>query len=178
MSTVKKSQARIESACDCRKLRHDCLSRCGAGDMPALARMLRTQVAETVMCSLHDLRRSFCSLAGRRGVDPVEAAQITGHSPAVWAGFYARSFGKAQRDEARDRLLRYGFGAVSDDEAHGPLAPRSHGALSERSLPGEAESEDEETPANEKVPEGGAYRDRTGDLRLANTRLRGEVRSD
>jgi hypothetical protein len=70
-----------------------------------------------------DLRRSFCSLAGRRGVDPVEAAQITGHSPAVWARFYARSFGKAQRDEARDRLLRYGFEAVSDEEAHGPLAP-------------------------------------------------------
>ncbi|HEX2293429.1 MAG TPA: hypothetical protein VHK22_06625 [Gaiellaceae bacterium] len=48
----------------------------------------------------HDLRRSFCSLAGRRGVDPVEAAQITGHSPAVWARYYAHSFGKAQRDEA------------------------------------------------------------------------------
>jgi hypothetical protein len=40
-----------------------------------------------------------------------EAAQITGHSPAVWARFYARSFGKAQRDEARDRLLEHGFGA-------------------------------------------------------------------
>jgi hypothetical protein len=60
-----------------------------------------------------DLRRSFCSLAGRRGVDPIEAAQITGHSPAVWARFYARSFGKAQRDEARDRLLKHGFGALS-----------------------------------------------------------------
>jgi integrase len=59
----------------------------------------------------HDLRRSFCSLAGRRGVDPIEAAQITGHSPAVWARFYARSFGKAQRDEARRRMLEHGFGA-------------------------------------------------------------------
>ena len=39
----------------------------------------------------HDLRRSFCSLAGRRGVDPIEASQITGHSPAVWARHYARS---------------------------------------------------------------------------------------
>jgi integrase len=60
----------------------------------------------------HDLRRSFCSLAGRRGVDPIEAAQITGHSPAVWAKFYARSFGKAQRQEARRRMLEHGFGDV------------------------------------------------------------------
>jgi integrase len=59
----------------------------------------------------HDLRRSFCSLAGRRGVDPVEAAQLTGHSPDVWARVYARSFGKAQRDEARSRMLEHGFGA-------------------------------------------------------------------
>jgi integrase len=59
----------------------------------------------------HDLRRSFCSLAGRRGVDPIEAARITGHSPAVWARHYAHSFGKAQRDEARARMLAHGFGA-------------------------------------------------------------------
>jgi integrase len=59
----------------------------------------------------HDLRKSFCSLAGRRGVDPVEAAQITGHSPVVWARHYARSFGKAQREEARRRMLTHGFGA-------------------------------------------------------------------
>jgi len=46
-----------------------------------------------------DLRRSFCSLAGRRGVDPVEAPQLTGHSPEVWARYYARSFreGAARR---------------------------------------------------------------------------------
>jgi hypothetical protein len=55
------------------------------------------------------------SLAGRRHVDPVEAAQLTGHSLAVWARHYARSFGKAQRDEARARLLEHGFGAVDDD---------------------------------------------------------------
>jgi integrase len=66
----------------------------------------------------HDLRRSFCSLAGRRGVDPVEAAQITGHSAAVWARHYARSFGKAQRDEARARMPEHGFGAAP--EAAGP----------------------------------------------------------
>ncbi len=59
----------------------------------------------------HDLRRSFCSLSGRRGVDPVEAAQMTGHSLSVWMRSYARSFGKPQRDEARDRLLSFGFGA-------------------------------------------------------------------
>lgn len=58
-----------------------------------------------------DLRASLCSLSGRRGVDPVEAAQITGHSLAVWTKYYARSFGKARRDEARARLLVHGFGA-------------------------------------------------------------------
>jgi hypothetical protein len=103
----------------------------------------------------HDLRRSFCSLAGRRGVDPVEAAQITGHSPAVWARFYARSFGKAQRDEARDRLLEYGFGVLSDAQVEGPLAPRSLGSRSEDELSRGVESEAQEAPANEKVPEGG-----------------------
>lgn len=61
-----------------------------------------------------DLRASLCSLSGRRGVDPVEAAQITGHSLAVWTKHYARSFGKPQRDEARARLLEHGFGAVSE----------------------------------------------------------------
>jgi hypothetical protein len=44
------------------------------------------------------------ALAGLR----LEAAQLTGHSLAVWARHYARSFGKAQRDE-------HGFGAVDDD---------------------------------------------------------------
>jgi integrase len=72
----------------------------------------------------HDLRRSFCSLAGRRGVDPIEAAQITGHSPTVWARFYARSFGKAQRAEARRRMLEHGFGAVPREEPEGPLTQR------------------------------------------------------
>lgn len=60
------------------------------------------------------LRASFCSLAGRRGVDPIEAPQMTGHSPVVWAKRYARSFGKAQRDEARDRMLAYGFGQLRE----------------------------------------------------------------
>jgi integrase len=60
------------------------------------------------------LRASFCSLAGRRGVDPVEAAQITGHSVVVWARHYATSFGKSQRDEARQRMLDHGFGLTPD----------------------------------------------------------------
>jgi integrase len=59
-----------------------------------------------------DLRASFCSLAGRRGVDPAEAAQMTGHSLAVWATHYARSFGHEQRLEARARMLEHGFGAL------------------------------------------------------------------
>lgn len=63
-----------------------------------------------------DLRASFCSLAGRRGVDPVEAAQMTGHSLAVWATNYARSFGREQRAEARARMLEHGFGAELDDD--------------------------------------------------------------
>jgi len=42
--------------------------------------------------------------------------------------FNARSFGKAQRDEARERLLQHGFGAIETVEAEGvrfapPLAP-------------------------------------------------------
>ena len=73
-----------------------------------------------------DLRRSFCSLAARRGVDPVEAAQLTGHSVAVWATFYARSFRKAQRDEARDRLLEHGFGVVRDHSVTTERASERH----------------------------------------------------
>jgi integrase len=34
--------------------------------------------------SPHDLRRSFSSLAGRRGMDPNIAANITGHSLATY----------------------------------------------------------------------------------------------
>jgi integrase len=61
-----------------------------------------------------DLRASFCSLAGRRRVDPVEAAQLTGHSLNVWTRYYARSFGKAQRDEARARMPEHGFGVADE----------------------------------------------------------------
>ena len=64
----------------------------------------------------HDLRRSICSLAARRGVDPAAAAELTGHSLAVWATSYARSFGKPQRDEARATLLGHGFGAVDESD--------------------------------------------------------------
>ena len=36
---------------------------------------------------------------------------MTGHSLAVWATHYARSFGRELRLEARDRMLEHGFGA-------------------------------------------------------------------
>ncbi len=52
MSTVKKSQARIDSPCARRKVRHDCASRRGAGGNPALTKTLRTKLAETAMPSL------------------------------------------------------------------------------------------------------------------------------
>ena len=79
----------------------------------------------------HDLRRSFCSLAARRGVDPVQAARMTGHSVDVFTRHYASDYGKAQRDEARKRMLEHGFGesvstAVSTeaDEAESALVLR------------------------------------------------------
>jgi hypothetical protein len=74
----------------------------------------------------------------------------------------------ATRSATRLGTDSFGFGAVSDEEAHGPLAPRPHETGFEDSLPEAVESEAEETLANEEVPEGGGYRDRTGDLRLAN----------
>ena len=55
---------------------------------------------------------SFCSLAGRRGIDPIIAANITGHSLATWQSAYAKDFGKQHRDEARATLLAAGFGSV------------------------------------------------------------------
>ena len=58
--------------------------RCRCGTSPAPSRKPPSS-AGLERATPHDLRRSFCSLAGRRGVDPIEAAQITGHSPAVWA---------------------------------------------------------------------------------------------
>jgi integrase len=68
----------------------------------------------------HTLRGSFCSLAARRGVDPVQAARMTGHSLDVWTRHYARDYGKPKRDEARQRMLAHGFGAVADGEGAAP----------------------------------------------------------
>jgi integrase len=82
-----------------------------AGKSPGLGRV-----------SPHDLRRSFCALAARRGVDPAAAAELTGHSLAVWASSYARSFGKAQRDDARAKMLGHGFGAVVEPDDVGVSA--------------------------------------------------------
>jgi integrase len=63
----------------------------------------------------HDLRRSFRSLAALRGVDPVQAARTTGHSLDVFTRHYAGDYGKAQRDEARARMLAHGFGDSTAD---------------------------------------------------------------
>lgn len=73
------------------------------------------KAAELGKVTPKDLRASFCSLAGRRRVDPVEAAQLTGHSLNVWTRYYARSFGKEQRNEARARMLEHGFGVVFEE---------------------------------------------------------------
>jgi hypothetical protein len=69
---------------------------------------------------------------GRGGVDPVEAAQMTGQSVAVWARSYARSFGKAQRDEARARLLEYGLGLAGEDVEPAGGGAASRGLLTRR----------------------------------------------
>jgi hypothetical protein len=82
---------------------------------PSAASAQRAKPAGLGWVAPHDLRRSFCSLAARRGVDPVAAAELTGHSLAVWATSYARSYGREQRREARERLLDHGFGAVDPE---------------------------------------------------------------
>jgi hypothetical protein len=51
-------------------------------------------------------------------------ASALAYSPAVWARFYARSFGKAQRLEARRRMLEHGFGAAATETTEGPLTQR------------------------------------------------------
>jgi hypothetical protein len=61
------------------------------------------------------LRRSVASLAARRGVDPVQAARMTGHSLDVWTRRYAGDDGKLQRDEARSRMLEHGSITPSRD---------------------------------------------------------------
>jgi hypothetical protein len=68
------------------------------------------------------LRGSFCSLAGRWGVDPIRSATDDRALNGRLGGHYARSFGKAQRDEARDRMLAYGFGAVADTDEEAAAA--------------------------------------------------------
>jgi integrase len=93
-----------------------------------------------------DLRRSFCSLAGRRRVDPVEAAQLTGHSLAVWTRNYARSFGKAQRDEARARMLEHGFGAADELALDAGAVGSAATALPPRPPAATKRSGDEEKP--------------------------------
>ena len=40
---------------------------------------------------------------------------MTGHALDTWTRHYAGDYGKAQRDEARARLLEHGFGAVAGE---------------------------------------------------------------
>jgi len=66
----------------------------------------------------------------RRGVDPVQAARMTGHSLDVFTRHYAGDYGKAQRDEARARMLAAGVGesvstAVSTEAASGETGATS-----------------------------------------------------
>ena len=39
---------------------------------------------------------------------------MTGHSLDVWTRHCAGDYGKPQRDEARARMLKHGFGAVDE----------------------------------------------------------------
>jgi integrase len=64
----------------------------------------------------HTLRHSFASLAARRGVDPVQASRMTGHSLDTWTRYYAGDYGKPQRDEARARMSSHGFGSTRERE--------------------------------------------------------------
>jgi hypothetical protein len=41
---------------------------------------------------------------------------MTGHSLDVWTRHYAGDYGKPQREEARARMLEYGFGASEERE--------------------------------------------------------------
>lgn len=43
---------------------------------------------------------------------------MTGHSLGTWTRFYANDYGKAQRDEARERMLAAGFGMVEEARQH------------------------------------------------------------
>jgi integrase len=117
----------------------------------------------------HDLRRSFCSLAARRGVDPVQAARMAGMSVEVFLRHYADEYGRAHREEARARLLAHGFGAsvsgavsgeaVSDEPLYGET-PAVAGAssvgagrfeLPTSSPPGAEDAEQGETPEDESA---------------------------
>ena len=70
------------------------------------------------------MRAAGICAAARQGVDPVAAAELTRHSLAVWATSYARSYGREQRHEARERLLDHGFRAVDPDECADTLLTR------------------------------------------------------
>jgi len=61
------------------------------------------------------LRRSFTTAIAHAGVPAVEAVTFTGHTPAVFEGFYAKPIREAsQRDENIQKLLDWGIGAVEE----------------------------------------------------------------
>jgi integrase len=67
-----------------------------------------------------DLRASFCSLAGRRRVDPVEAAQLTGHRSTCGRATTPARSAKSSATRPAPGCLEHGFGAadtVEQDDA-------------------------------------------------------------
>lgn len=73
----------------------------------------------------HDLRRSFCSLAASWNIDPVTAADLTGHSLDTWIRHYARPVAREQqRRQAVERLVELGLGAEDVATALPPNDPR------------------------------------------------------
>ena len=58
---------------------------------------------------------------GDDGRNVLDLAGLCRCSLIVWTRYYSRSFGKEQCDEARARMLEYGFGAVEDAEPEATL---------------------------------------------------------
>jgi hypothetical protein len=123
VSTVKKSQARIDAPCALRNRRQDWRSRCGAGGTPAFMRMLRTEVAETLMPSL----RSFADdpqIAPAWVLPGQTHDQITHLRGNRWAAWLAVRIRPMANDEAtmplQQRLWSHQEGA--------PATPRQHSA--------------------------------------------------
>jgi len=69
------------------------------------------EATPTTRCSVRVVaRRSITATS------PCAASRLPLCRLNVWTCYYARSFGKEQRDEARARLLEHGFGVVVDED--------------------------------------------------------------